>query len=217
MLFFIFPFFYHVGGLGKVTIRQAIIAGECLIKEVDEMVEYLESKFSDKVHPDDVFHETAAKFLKDKWTEDCLKNFHTIEGLSRFQFAVFQPGKSTVHAALYLSICKVCMEKEYGSCSLFEEYYIVVQLKEIAFQANVEETTTESDSEVALNFAQVDTVVAIPEPNKNSPNMVSFVKAVAQCMKEGKEQIIDEWGQAIKGGQSYLEVWYLSHHTENNK
>ena len=109
------------------------------------------------------------------------------------------------------------MEKEYGSCSLFEEYYIVVQLKEIAFQANVEETTTESDSEVALNFAQVDAVVAIPEPNKNSPNTVSFVKVVAQCMKEGKERIIDEWGQAIKGGQSYLEVWYLSQHTENNK
>ena len=40
----------YVGGLGKVTTRWAI-AGGGLIKEVDEMVEYLESKFSDKVHP----------------------------------------------------------------------------------------------------------------------------------------------------------------------
>ena len=48
------------------------------------------------------------------------------------------------------------MEKEYSSCSLFEEYDIVVgQLKEIAVQANVEETTTECNSEVALDFAQV--------------------------------------------------------------
>ena len=100
--------------------------------------------------------------------------------------------------ALYLCICKVCMEKEYGSCSLFEEYDIVVgQLKEIAFQVNVEETTTESDSEVVLDF---DTVVAIPETNKNLSNTVSFVKVVVQCMNEGKEQIIDEWGQAIEGG-----------------
>ena len=134
-----------------------------------------------------------------------------------------------------IPICSFPTWKKYGSCCTVPVYLQSVygkgvwflqsvwgilhccSLKEIAFQANVEETTTESDSEVALNFAQVDTVVAIPEPNKNLPNMVSFVKAVAQCMKEGKEQIIDEWGQAIKGGQSYLEVWYLSQHTENNK
>ena len=63
------------------------------------------------------------------------------------------------------------MEKESGSCSLFEEHDIVVgQLKETALQANAEETTTESDSEVILDFAQVDTVAAIPETNKNLSN-----------------------------------------------
>ena len=47
--------------------------------------------------------------------------------------------------------------------------------------------------------------------------MVSFVKVAAQCTNEGKKRIIDEWGQAIKGGQSYLEVRYLSKYSENNK
>ena len=92
---------HHVGGLRKVTIRWAIDAGGRLIKEVDKIVEYLESKFSD-VHPHYKFRGIAAKFLEDKWTEDCRKNFHTTEGSCRFQVAVFQPGKS---------ICFVFMEK----------------------------------------------------------------------------------------------------------
>ena len=72
------------------------------------------------------------------------------------------------YAAPYLRICKVCMEKEYGSSSLFQEYDIVIgQLKKIALRANVEETTTESHPEVVLNFAQADTFVAIPKNNKN--------------------------------------------------
>ena len=157
----------HVGGLGKVTIRRAIGGGR-LIKEFDEMVEYLESRFSNKVHLHYVFREIAAEFLKDKQTEDRLNKFRTTDGSSRFQVAVFQPGKSMFYTALYLRICKVCMEKEYGSSSLFEEYDVVIgQLKKIALPANVEEITTESQSEVVLNFAQVDTFVAIPKTNKN--------------------------------------------------
>ena len=88
----------YTGGLGKVTIRWAIAGGR-LIKEVDEMVEYPEYKFSDKVRLHYMFREIAAKFLKDKWIEDHLKNFCTIEGSSRFQVAVFQPGKSLFCAA----------------------------------------------------------------------------------------------------------------------
>ena len=122
------------------------------------------------------------------------------------------------YAAPYLRICKVCMEKEYGSSSLFQEYDIVIgQLKKIALRANVEETTTESHPEVVLNFAQADTFVAIPKNNKNQSNTVSFVEVVAQCTNEGKKRIIDEWGQVIEGGQSYLEVRYLSKYSENNK
>ena len=125
----------HVGGLGKVTTSRPIAGGR-LIKEIDKMVEYLEFKFSDKVHPHYLFREIAAKCLEDKRTEDCLKKFRTIEGSSRFQVAVFQPEKSMFRAAPYLHLHRVfskCMEKEYGSCSLFEEYDMVVgQLKEIA-------------------------------------------------------------------------------------
>ena len=96
----------HVRGFGKVTTSQPIAGGR-LIKEVDEMVEYLEFKFSAKVHPHYLFREIAAKCLEDKRTEDCLKNFRIIEESSRFQVAVFQPEKSMFRTAPYLHLHRV--------------------------------------------------------------------------------------------------------------
>ena len=207
----------HVGGLGKVTIRRGI-AGGCLIIEVYEIVDYLVSKFSDRTYPHYIFREIAAKFLEDKRTEDRLRTYRTIDGSSRFQVAVFKPGKNTFRAAPHLCICTECMDREYGSCNLFQDYDIVVgDLNQIALRGNVEETTMESESDVVLDFAQVGSIVAIPESNEKSSNTVSFVKIINQCTNESEDDITDGWGQVIKGGQDYFDVRYLSKSSENNK
>ena len=114
----------HAGGLSKVTIRRTI-AGDQLIKQTDQMVEYLESKYSEKIYPRYRFRDISPKFLEDKKMEDLLKKYNTkkyntIDGSSRFQVVMFHLGKTTFRPARHLCICDQCIENEYGSCSEFE-------------------------------------------------------------------------------------------------
>ena len=72
----------HVGGLSKVTIRR-VIAGGQLIKKIDEMVDYLESKFSDKTYPRYVFRDISPKILEDKRMEDHMKKYSCLQQSNR--------------------------------------------------------------------------------------------------------------------------------------
>ena len=109
----------HVGSLSKVTIRPAIAGGQ-LIKQADQMVQYLESKYSEKIYPHYRFRDISPKFLEDMRMGGLLKKYTTIDGSSRFQVAVFHPGITTFHSAPHLCICDQCIENEYGSCSEFK-------------------------------------------------------------------------------------------------
>ena len=95
------------------------------------------------------------------------------------------------------------MEHEYGSCNIFEDREIVVgQLNYVALRSNVEGTIVEDEDEVVLGFAQVDSITAIPALDKSSET-VSFIKILSQSMNESTTDIVDDWGQVIKGGQNY--------------
>ena len=169
----------HVGGLSKVTIRRAIAGGQ-LIKKIDEMVDYMESKFSDKTYPRYVFRDISPIILEDKRMEDRLKKYRTIDGSSRFQVAVFHHGKTTFRAAPYLCICDQCMDNKYGSCCTFEEHGIVVtNLNIVALHTSVDETNCETESDLILDFAQVGSIVAIPASSK-ATETVYFLKLVSQ-------------------------------------
>ena len=66
-----------------------------MIKTTDEMIDYLELKYSEKTHPPYVFRDVSNKFLQDKRIDDLLRNYKTIDGSSTFQVAVFFPDKTT--------------------------------------------------------------------------------------------------------------------------
>ena len=114
----------------------------------------------------------------------------------------------------YLCICDQCIENEYGSRSEFEEHDIAVSsLNKVALQANADETTYKIECETVLDFAQVGSIVAIPASSK-SVETVNFVKIVDQSTNESEREIVDDWGQVIKGSQSFLEAHYLFRSSE---
>ena len=111
-------------------------------------------------------------------------------------------------AAPYLCICTPCLNVAYGSCSLFKNYEMVVgELNQIALRGGAEEATSEAESEVVLDFAQVNSIVAIPESNEKSTNTISFVKIIAHCSNQNKEDIVDD----------YLEVRHLCKSIDHSK
>ena len=58
-----------------------------------------------------------------------------------------------------------------------------------------------------LHFAQVDSIVAIPASIKSVETVI--VKIVDQSTNESERKIFDDWGQMIKGWQSFLGTHYL--------
>ena len=44
-----------------------------------------------------------------------------------------------------------------------------------------------------------------------------FVKIIAHCSNQNKEDIVDDWGQVIRGGQDYLEVRHLCKSIDHSK
>ena len=57
----------------------------------------------------------------------------------------------------------------------------------------------------------------IPESNEKSTKYNLFVKIIAHCSNQNKEDIVDDWGQVIRGGQDYLEVRHLCKSIDHSK
>ena len=57
----------------------------------------------------------------------------------------------------------------------------------------------------------------IPESNEKSTNTILFVKIIAHCSNQNKEDIVDDWRKVIRGAQDYLEVRHLCKSIDHNK
>ena len=96
----------------KVTIWHAVACGE-LIKQTNQVVEYLKSKYSEKIQAYYRFWDISPKFLEHNMKENLLKKYNTIDGSNRFHVAVFHPDKvtfcSSPHMCIWdLWICDLC-------------------------------------------------------------------------------------------------------------
>ena len=63
-----------------------------------------------KSNPNYVYKEIDVEYLEETCWKDRLNIFHTIDGSSLFQVAVFQPNFTTFRAAPYLCVCEMCMK-----------------------------------------------------------------------------------------------------------
>ena len=57
----------------------------------------------------------------------------------------------------------------------------------------------------------------MPETNEKSTNTILFVKIIAHCSNQNKEDIVDDWRKVIRGAQDYLEVRHLCKSIDHNK
>ena len=113
-----------------------------------------------------------------------------MDGSAKFQVIVFKPNSNSFKAANRPCVCdESCIS--YGSCSLFQEYYIKVDdLKEISLQSGQEEplTTAGEDEDSFLYPGSICTMVA----DVKSVDTVWFVKVVDEI--KVTEDIVDEYG-----------------------
>ena len=72
-----------------------------------------------------------------------------------------------------------------------------------------EEVSNEDEDDVVLDFAAVESIIAIPYSGKRQGETIDLVKVVAHLTNNKNEKIYDDWGQGIEGGHSYLKVRYL--------
>ena len=94
--------------------------------QIQRMVSHLISKYGEYQDPPYIFKVIPTQTLLEIRAEDHRTVFKTIDGSSSFQVAVFRPNETSFWAAPYLCVCKDCKIK-YGSCSVFTEYFPVVE------------------------------------------------------------------------------------------
>ena len=113
-----------------------------------------------------------------------------MDGSAKFQVIVFKPNSNSFKAANRLCVCDECCIS-YGSCSLFQEYYLKVDdLKEISLWSGQEEplTTAGEDEDSFLYPGSICAMVA----DVKSVDTVWFVKVVDEI--KVTEDIVDEYG-----------------------
>ena len=203
------------------------------------MANHLADKYADKVNPSYFFKNIELQNLDEQRAKDRLKVYKSIEGSSTFQVIVITPNATSFKAAKSievsstfqvmvitpnatsfkaaprLCICDLC-KISYGSCSLFKEYTPVVEnLNKTSLRSQIlPAVNSESEETDVLEFAQKDTICAIPASEK-SHEAVDFVKILAHQSNDTMDQfLVDDLGQRIGPGQEYLEGrYYLRKHS----
>ena len=137
------------------------------------------------------------------------KFYHTLKGPNEFQVIVFYPKTTTVRAAKHLCICDSCRQ-DYGSCSLFQNYDLVVEnLNKINCWSNYDgkniNDSVERDEETTSHnyFLLVVSVCAIATNNK-STNTVWFVQIKGEFDSPGTENVIDDYSHTASAGKKYM-------------
>ena len=131
----------HVGRIVKTAIQREIAGGEVLL-DCNHMVNYLKSKFSNNENPHYIIKEIKEGDLQIKRDNAKCKIYKRVDGSAKFQVIVFKPYSNSFKAANRPCVCdEYCIS--YGSCSLFQEYYLKVDdLKEFCLRSRQEEPLT---------------------------------------------------------------------------
>ena len=162
------------------------------------MVEFLNKKFGDQLHPKYEIQLLQPADLGELRTSDRYLNYKTIDGSARFQVAVFKPGLKSFRAAPYLCLCEHC-KNDYGSCDLFFDVEpTVAQLSEKSLRSQMNnDEAIEQEDDTIMDFAPIDSLCAIPADEKTS-RTVEFIKITDQCTNDSLTDITDDWGSQLK-------------------
>ena len=199
----------HVGGLTKTTIRRAIASGK-ILKTASGMVEFLQTylestdKLTHKVLEISKSELDVARLAASK------KGFITIDGSSLFQVMIFTPHSTHIKASPRICLCELCKLK-LGSCKLFQQYDLRFQSKKISTlrsdhleKGQLLENSEGSD--VITEYLVEGTICAVAASNAYT-NLIWFIKINTQ--RQAKEDIHDDYGNIVKGGNSYYSGNFL--------
>ena len=168
------------------------------------MVSFVKSKFSNNENPHYIINKIKEGDLEIKRDKAKLKICKQVDGSTKFQVNAFKPNFNSFKAANRLCVCaEFCII--YGSCSLFQEYYLNVDdLMEISLQSGEEEalTTIGADEDSILYPFYICAMAA----DVKSVNTVWFVKVVDEI--KATEDIVHEHDHEIIEGQIYQEGHY---------
>jgi hypothetical protein len=203
----------HVGGIAKNTLRKAI-AERKVFQNVEQMCEYLQTKFADNTHPKyhvDVINEEE---LQEARLEASKHLYGRIVGASTFQVIVFTPNSTTMKTAPRICICEVC-KANYGSCELFNEVELPVTTAKVSVlrSSRTEPVCQKPDEDTRYTY-QPGSVCAIA-PAEDARELMWFVKITAQ--DNAKTNIQDDYSHMIFKGENYLTGRYLEYHSETYK
>ena len=193
----------HVGGLAKISLRRGI-ASEVIMRNAEEMVQFLKLKFDAKQNPSYIIKEIQEERLEIERTRRRLKSFKTIDGSSIFQAMCFKANQSSFKASPYLCVCPSCQD-DFGSCLNFNTYSLEVHLlKENILRSGDE---LQVDTDAPKDFFLVDSIVAIAAAETSCDTMW-FVK-VTQEVEFADKNMEDGYGNIILMGQHYLKGNFL--------
>ena len=97
----------YVVGLDKVAIRQSTAAGNFYANS-EEMVDYLNGKFNDRIFPTFFFKDIDCSVLDEERATFNVMQFHTVTDYSSFHCMFFSPGRESFIASKLICICDKC-------------------------------------------------------------------------------------------------------------
>ena len=142
--------------------------------------------------------------LEEERKMDHKLNFKTVDGSSLFQIIIFVPNSSTFKASSRLCLCDRC-KVSYGSCDLFKEYHLEVQiLNQVSLRAYVKPVTPLEivGKEEGNDFVLPGSYVAVAA-SKDSFDTVWFIQVV-ETNKVNTKDVKDDYGLVI-GKIDYFE------------
>ena len=152
--------------------------------------------------------EISTSALNEARTEAHAKSYPTIDGSTLFQVMVINPNQPFFKAAPYLCVCSECM-KDYGSCSLFQSYELLIGgLKKIYLRSDVEEPdlSLEIGGSKENDFIVPGTYCAVAA-DKSSSETFWLVKI--KDSYKATTTITDDYSNRIAAGHHYIEGQFL--------
>ena len=119
----------------------------------------------------------------------------------------FYPKTTTVRAVKHLCICDSCRQ-DYDSCSLFQNYDLVVEnLNKINLRSNyndknINDGVERDEKTTSHNYFLLPGSVCVIAVDNKSTNTVWFVQIIREL--DSPENVIDDYGHTASAGQKYM-------------
>ena len=135
------------------------------------------------------------------------KFYDILKGLDEFQVIVFYAKTTTVRAAKHICICDSCRQ-DYGSCSLFQNYDLVVEnlnktnLRSNYDDKNINDGVKRDEENTSYNYHLLPVSVCATVANNKLTDTVWFVQIIGEF--HSPENVIDDYGHTASAGEKYM-------------